>query len=284
MIDPKFLTDHSTAEMPLSETIPTNEIIVFGVNGIPYKIDSSDLKKAIPNAVMLFEENDGDIPLAGNIQFLNVTDNETGMLVVVGDEGFLSLRRSTDTFIDWTDTDPNSYDVTTTPAERLSVAVTEDIPASVGSWAITCKVDNAENQFHYLTLTLKINGTEAATSTVEIQKEAVQQSVSFSGGFENDVPNGATFSVEFSGDESGSLTLRGDTTPTAIKIQKTIPAAARVYESSSSLPQNLTRADIEAVVPVEGRRGKFLLTDGSKYFRVFVVGGEYVYKKLRTAN
>jgi len=281
--DSKFLTDHGADELVLADSIPDNEMVVFGTDGKPYKINSADLKKAIPNAVMLYQENDGDIPLRGNVQFLNTTDSEEGMLVVVGDDGYLGLRRSTDTFVDWTDTDTYAVPLGTTKNERLSVTIDEDIQASVGNWVITCKVDNSTNQERELSVSLLADGTEIGSRSVTIIKQASLQSVTFSGGFDNDAPSGTVFTVEFLADSNGALMLRGDTVPTAIKIQKTIPAS-RIYRSSASLPQQLTRSAIEAVVSVAGRKGRFVITDGSKVFSVVALDGEYYYKKLRKAN
>ena len=180
-----------------------------------------------------------------NLQFSQATAaGYNGLLLQLGAEGLIGLRRIPDQDTHWNFENTNEITLDASPNELLGVVIDADITAEDGYYFVVAKVSNPNAEMTTLQATAKANGQVITAFSVELEKNIADQVVLINGYFKADWISGDTFSVAFSSD-GNSLTLHGDNYATALRVSKAVtPATTRsLVESFGQLQRMAQNSD-----------------------------------------
>ena len=234
--------------------------------------------------------NNGDINAVGvlnaasivtnsTVRYKGVTPDNDGMFLRVDTNGNTYAFRVQNQDTEWIDSRTDAVTIDSTERVIAGVTVNQDIQQDVGSWSFAAKID-AETRFDTsLTLTMKVDGAVTRTKTIQIQGDETGYPIATWDDFAGNVASGASCVITATSDRE--LTLRGDLTPTTLKVvhQNSAPVSAMATaEKALLLPPTVvspTKQDFldalgsSSQAELIGSDFTALSTNGNDFFQVF---------------
>ena len=147
-----------------------------------------------------------------------------GMLLRIGSKGLTSLFRVPDQDVHWTDEDTTSFAITTSEQVITSVALTEAVETSNGSYSFSCQLDNTENKERTVTISARDDGVVVASQVYKLKKNEINRYLVFSGGVNSVFADASIIDFTVIADDTG-VNVRGDLAATQMRLTKAQVAA-----------------------------------------------------------
>jgi len=204
--------------------------------------------------------------MRNTLDFEALAPEDAGIFLRANDEGLVYGHRVPSQDIEWVAQNVNSLTITSTPQQILSITIDDDLTPEKGSWVLTGRIDNSSKRDKDLTITIKVDGSVVRQNTVTIEKDTTGFPLTSWGGISNTVPAGSEVILELSC--TSDVELRGDLTPTAIKlVEAQVAPITKFIQVNTNLGSGISRGEIESAVGVGvdtlQDTQKFLIADDS---------------------
>ena len=243
----------------------------------------------------------GDIETLGQIIYDAASNSiYEGMFLRIGPGGTTVLYKAPDQDEHWEDTDATDVTVVITPNSLLSVTpvpTSGDITTGTGSYLVSGKVSNSNNNTRILTIEMFDDGVSVGSVDVTVAGLDSGKIFTFSAAIAATIVSGSVITCKFSTTTNSDLTLLGTELETKLEIIKAFtPTAlalfnqvnnidARLFISTETVLAFLTRANIEFAVPSPYKKMFFFRDFTGDTWQVFYdeAADKFFYNKLSEA-